>query len=349
MRISVLLPNWVGDLVMATPALRTLREHLPDARIVGVAKPYLIPLLNGTSWLDTILPWDRSRGRLTKTIQVARQLRHERLDEIFLLGTGFQQAVIGRLSGAKRIAGYARSLRSWLLTDPIQPLHHGRRSTPVSGVDDYLHLIDQFGYTAQSRHVELTTTPADEQAADEIFSRLKLPDPSRIMLLNSSDVFQGAKLWPAEYCISLALRAVEEFGLTTIVMCGPHEREMAAAIENGASHPQVRSMAQEDVSFGVTKAIIRRSRLMVTTDSGPRHVASALGTPTVVLFGPIDPRWSRNYQRETIELRVDLECSPCSSRKCPLGHNRCMRDLTVDRVLQAVAQTLERPAQRRAA
>jgi heptosyltransferase-2 len=157
-----------------------------------------------------------------------------------------------------------------------------------------------------------------------------------VLLLNAGGAYGQAKHWPAEYCVSLALRAADEFGLTTLVLCGPQEREEAAAIENAARHPQVRSLAREDVSFGTTKAIIRRSRLLVSTDSGPRHLAAALGTPTVVLFGPIDPRWSRNYQRQTIELHVPLDCAPCGQRICPLGHHRCMRDLTVDQVLRAV-------------
>jgi heptosyltransferase-2 len=169
------------------------------------------------------------------------------------------------------------------------------------------------------------------------------------MLLNAGGAYGQAKHWPAEYCVSLALRAAQEFDLTTLVLCGPQEREAAAAIQHAANHPQVRSLAREDVSFGTTKAVIRRSRLLVTTDSGPRHLASALGTPVVALFGPIDPRWSRNYQRQCIELRIALDCAPCGRRICPLGHHKCMRDLTVDRVLAAVGQMLAASTTTRAA
>src|SRR5262249_22505518 len=152
------------------------------------------------------------------------------------------------------------------------------------------------GFAADSRQLELATTPANESAADGVWKRLALPPGDRVMLLNTGGAYGEAKHWPAEYCVSLALRAADEFGLTTLVLCGPQEREAAAAIENAARHPHVRSLAQDDVSFGTTKAIIRRSRLLVTTDSGPRHIGSALGTPTIVLFGSMDPRWSRNYQ-----------------------------------------------------
>ncbi len=342
-RIGVVLPNWVGDVAMATPALRTLRKHLPDARIVGLAKPYLISLLEGTPWLDGIIPWEhKGPGRIGRSFDTIRRLRSEELDKLVLFRASLSAGLLARLSAAKQTIGYARHGLGWLVSNPVPPLHHGRRSQPVSAVDDYLHLIKQsFGFAATNKQLELATTPANEAAADGLWKRLKLPPGEQVMLLNTGGAFGDAKHWPAEYSVSLALRAADEFGLTTLVLCGPRERTAAAAIETSANHPRVKSLAHEDVSFGTTKAIIRRSRLLITTDSGPRHIASALNTPTVVLFGPIDPRWSRNYQRQTIELTVPLECAPCGQRTCPLGHHRCMRDLTVDQVLKAVERTLE--------
>jgi heptosyltransferase II len=337
----MLLPNWVGDVAMATPTLRTLRQHLPGARIIGIARPYLIPLLEGTPWLDSLLPWEhKGRGRMGRTLRVIRQLHRERLDVLILLRASLSAGILARLSHATYTIGYARRGVGWLLTHPMQPLDHVHDNAPVSAVDAYLNLLTPLGLDAQSRELELAATPANETAADGVWQRLSLPPGDRVMLLSAGGAYGHAKHWPAEHCVSLALRAANEFGLTTLVLCGPQERATAAAVELAAGHPQVRSLANEDVSFGTTKAIIRRSRLMVTTDSGPRHIASSLGTPTVVLFGPIDPRASRNYQRESIELSLPLDCAPCGQRVCPLGHHRCMRDLTVDQVLAAVGRTL---------
>jgi heptosyltransferase-2 len=339
-RVGVLLPNWVGDVVMATPTLRTLRNNLPDARIIGIARPYLLSLLDGTPWLDAKLPWEhKGRGRFIRTWRLIQQLRAEQLDLLVLLRSSLSAGLLARLCGAKKNLGYARPGFGWLLTDPVA--RNFSASPPTSAVDDYLDLIKQLGFTADSHPLELATTAANESAADGIWKRLALPPPDRVMVLSTGGAFGEAKHWPTEYCVSLALRAADEFGLTTLVICGPQERDHAAAIETAANHPHVRSLAREDVSFGTTKAIIRRSRLMVTTDSGPRHIASALSTPTIVLFGPIDPSASRNYQPDSIELTVPLDCRPCGHRTCPLAHHRCMRDLTVDQVLAAVAKMLE--------
>jgi heptosyltransferase II len=350
MNIAVMLPNWVGDLAMATPTLRALRERYPDARIVGIARHYLLPLLEGTDWLDHVYPWKHhGKGAIGHTWRLVRQLRAEQLDAMLLLRASLYAAAVGRLSGARRVVGYARNARRLLLTDPIAPLHYGRGSEPVSAVDDFLHLASHLGCRIDRRELELAATADDETAADGVWRRLGLPDGRRLMLLNSGGAYGAAKHWPVEHCAELARRAADELGLATLVLCGPAERDEAAAIARAAAHPLVRSMAGDDLSFGTTKAIIRRARLLVTTDSGPRHLAAAMGTPTVVLFGPIDPRWSRNYQADSIELRVPLECSPCGRRVCPLGHQRCMRDLSAGTVLASVRQMLQRTEQRAAA
>lgn len=340
-RVGVLLPNWVGDCVMATPALRALRNGLPQAHLTAIARPYLLPLLAGNPWLDATIAWEhKGRRRFSHSFAAVRQLRREKLDLLILLRASLSAGLFARLSGAKRVVAHGRGGLQWLFRGTVPPLHSGPKPAPVSAVDDYLHLLQHLGLAIPSRHLELATTPADEAAADAVWKRLNLAPANRVLLLNAGGAYGEAKHWPAEYCVSLALRAAREFDLTTLVLCGPAEREGAAEIENAARHPLVRSLAKEDVSFGTTKAIIRRSRLLVTTDSGPRHIASAFETPTVVLFGPIDPRWSRNYQRRTVELSVPLDCAPCGERVCPLGHHRCMRDLTVDRVLAAVHSLL---------
>jgi heptosyltransferase-2 len=138
----------------------------------------------------------------------------------------------------------------------------------------------------------------------------------------------------------LSRRIAAELALTVLVLCGPAERNEATQIVREADHPLVKTVAAEDVSFGVTKAIIRRARMLVSTDSGPRHLASALGTPTITLFGPIDPRWSRNYQADAMELMLPLDCSPCGKKVCPLGHYRCMKDLGAAMVFDAVTKML---------
>jgi len=158
--------------------------------------------------------------------------------------------------------------------------------------------------------------------------------------LNSSGAYGGSKLWPVEYFGELARRIVAELGLDVLVMCGPKERDIAREVVRLAGVPRVVSMADQPMDFGTAKACLRRCRLMVSTDSGPRHVAAALGLPVVTMFGPMLPIWSENPTQRAINLVLDLDCIGCHKRVCPLGHHRCMRDLTVDRVFAAAKELL---------
>jgi heptosyltransferase-2 len=343
MKIAVMLPNWVGDLAMATPTLRALRQHFPTAKIVGICRPYLAGVLAGTYWLDELLCWDhRDRWAVAKAFGFWSSVRQRRLDLMILLRNTFTSALAARLSGARRIAGYARPGRTCLLTDVLQPPRDGRQLKPISAVDYYLQLAYLLGCPAQPRQLELATLPDDEAAADRVWNDLHLPSRD-VVMLNTGGAYGSTKRWPIEHAAALARRIAEQLRHAVLVNCGPAEREEARQTVELARHPLVKSLAglsPKELSFGLTKACLKRARLVVTTDSGPRHLASALGTPTVALFGPIDPVWSENYEIGAVHLRLPLDCAPCGKKVCPLGHHRCMRDLTADVVFGAVSKRL---------
>jgi heptosyltransferase-2 len=340
-KIGVLLPNWVGDVVMATPTLRALRRQFPAAQITAIARPHLLPLLEGSDFVTRSLAWEHhGRGWIGRTWQLASELRRERPSAVLVLRNSGFAAAIARASGALQVIGYARRASRLFLTTALSPPIKNGRYAPISAVDYYLKLAEALGCETANPRLELAATDADEAAADAIWDRLNLPDPREVVLLNVGGAYGSAKHWPREHAIELARQLARDMRLTVVVLCGPGERAAAAELAAAADQRRVLSLAQEDVSFGPTKALIRRARLLVTTDSGPRHIAAALGTPTITLFGPIDPRWSENYQPGAIQLRLPLACSPCGRRTCPLGHHECMRGLSPDMVLRAVEQLL---------
>jgi heptosyltransferase II len=169
-----------------------------------------------------------------------------------------------------------------------------------------------------------------------VFGRLGLRGDGRVVALNSSGAFGGSKLWPVEYFAELARRIVVELDHDVLVTCGPKERDIARRIVELSAGGRVFSMADQPMDLGTAKACIRRCRLMVSTDSGPRHVAAAFGLPLVTMFGPMLPVWSENPTQRAVNLVLDLDCIGCHKRVCPLGHHRCMRDLTVEMVFAAV-------------
>jgi heptosyltransferase-2 len=207
-------------------------------------------------------------------------------------------------------------------------------------VQSYLALAEAAGCPPEPPRLELATTADEESQADAAWQALGLRSDGRVIALNSSGAYGAAKLWPVEHFAALARQIAENDDHDVLVVCGPQERDIGRAIAVAAAHPRVVSLADQPLGLGLTKACLRRCRLTVSSDSGPRHVAAAFGRPVVTLLGPTTPIWIENPLVRAVNLQLPLDCAGCYARKCPLGHHRCMRDLTPEMVHAAVAQLL---------
>src|SRR5579871_1746 len=193
MSIAVFLPNWVGDAVMATPALRALRNHFADERLIGVMKPYVADVFAGGDWFDEIVPAN-SGAWSQGVLAVAWKLRLRRVELAVLFSNTFRSALMAKLSGCRRRIGYARYGRSFLLTDALQPLRDelGRRM-PSPVLDAYNLLAERAGCPQPTRLMELFTTCADERAADQVWQRAELESFPEVICLNPGAAFGAAK------------------------------------------------------------------------------------------------------------------------------------------------------------
>ncbi len=343
MKIAVFLPSWLGDFVMATPMLRAIRRHFgPQARIVGIMRPYLAEVLGGTDWLDEQWHFNpRADQPKHRHRAIIYRMRHVQFDMAVLAPNSLRAAIIAWLGGTTQRIGYARYGRGPLLTRKLDsPRAHGRM-VDYPMVDYYLKLASAAGCPPEPPRLELATLPEDERSADTIWRNLDLRTDGRVIALNSSGAYGSAKLWPAAYFAELAQRIVDRLDHDVLITCGPKERDVAREIVQLADRPRVFSMADQPLGLGTAKACIRRTRLMVSSDSGPRHVAAAFGKPVITLYGPMLPIWSENPTVHAVNLLLDLECIGCQNRVCPLGHHRCMRGITVDMVFAEVIKLAE--------
>jgi heptosyltransferase-2 len=343
MNIAIFLPNWLGDLAMATPMLRAIRRRFgAEARIVGIMRPYLAEVLGGTDWLDEQWYFNpRSDQPKQGHRAVIARMREQQFDMAILAPNSLRAAVMAWLGKAKERIGYARYGRGPLLTRKLEsPRAHGRM-VDYPMVDYYLKLAMAAGCPGESPRLELATEPDDEYSADLVWRTLGLRTDGRVIVLNSSGAYGAAKLWPTEYFGELAQRIVDRLDHDVLITCGPKERDIAREIVQLADRPRVFSMADQPLGIGTAKACIRRSRLMVSSDSGPRHVAAALGKPVITMYGPMLPIWSENPTVQAVNLILDLDCVGCQNRVCPLGHHRCMRGISVDMVFAEVAKLAE--------
>ena len=309
--------------------------------MIGIQRPYVAEVLAGTRLVDEQWFYNpRATDPKLQTKALLQRLRAAELDIVVLLTNSLRTGLLAWAGGAKQRIGYARYGRGPLLTHKLYAPRRGCAYLPTPAIDSYLQIAYAAGCPWESPRLSLSTLPRDEAAADAVWKKLRLPPGEQVVVFNSGGAFGAAKHWPVAHFVTLARRIVER-GLAVLVNCGPAERDIARDIVRGAAHPRVVSLAEETVPIGLTKAVIRRSRLLVTTDSGPRFFGVAFELPVVTLFGPMHRDWSRTHYQHEITLAEDVPCGPCMQRICPLGHHRCMQDLSPNLVYAAVARLLE--------
>lgn len=346
MRVALFLPNWIGDAVMATPAIRAIHSRFGrDAELIGVMQPTVAKVLAGLDWFDeTILFQPRSSDRTRRMPAVIAQLRANPCDWHVLFPNSLRAGLMSWAGRGVRRVGFAGSGRRWLLTHAIDPPPDQRDR---SALDVYLDLAATTGADVSDRRMQLAVREEDHREVDELWGRLGLRADERVVVLNNGGAFGPSKLWPADYVAKLGRMLANE-GRQVVIVCGPDEAEIAEETAAAADSPGVHVASRPVLSLGGLKAIFGRASAVVTTDTGPRHIATARGAAAVVLFGPLPASISENHAATERRLQLDLECAPCRSKVCPLGHHQCMRDLTPERVLREVHALLEETAPQRA-
>lgn len=306
-RILVVMPSWVGDVVMATPALRVLREGKPDAHITALLRPGLAELLEGSALVDATEVGD-ARGVLGP-LKTGRMIRKRRYHAALLLTNSFSTAAAAWIGNATRRFGYDRDGRGVLLTDPLGAPRQKRRWQVVPAVRYYAHaagamlggpreltflpptlLTHAPLGCAEGRRLELGVTSVQESRGRAVLDRGGVATGEAYAILNPGGN-NPAKRWPIERFAALADHLAESHGLRVLLNGSPGERDLIDQIAQQCQAPPVR-LPNLGLTLGSLKAVIRGARLMVTNDTGPRHIAAAFGVPLVSLFGPTDPRWT---------------------------------------------------------
>lgn len=327
---------------MATPTLRALRYGFPNAELIGVMRPVIKELVAGTTLLDDQVLFDKKRR-----LGLIGAMRAAKLDSVILLTNSLWTATVTRLAGVKRLVGYNRDARGWLLTDkiPVPPSINSKGKAPsTSAIDYYLQLAQQIGCDISDRRSELVVTPAESRLADTLWNLSRFDTARPTIVINSNSATDFSRLWPADKVRALATQLAIEYYFQVLLHCGPAEREMANRLATEVDHPLVVSMGRaNDLPIGLTKAVLARAAAVISTDSGPRHIAVALNRPVVSLFGPTDSSGTRTYNLPETKLSIDLPCRPCYAKSCPLKHGQCMQGILVQSVVHALQRSLKLP------
>jgi heptosyltransferase-2 len=330
--ILVRCPNWVGDLIMATPVFECLRANCPKARIIALTRAYNAKIIEDASWVDQVIACDdKSFAGIKAT---ARAIREAEVDAALLLPNSIRSYLPVRLAGVRDIFGYRRGIRSALVKGPV-PEKDGRDYLPMPMVDYYLDLCRWLGLTAPDNPGPSLCVPDDLQhQADRLLESYGISADEMLIGLNPGAKFGSSKCWPPEYFAELADRLEAEWDCRLLLFVGPGEDQIAEQIM-AATRSKLINTGPDRVDLALLKPMIRRCELLITNDTGPRHYATAFDLPVVVIMGPTDPRYTASNLEKTIVLRKELDCSPCHKKECSEGHE-CMREIRPEEVLEAV-------------
>jgi heptosyltransferase-2 len=313
-RLLIVAPNWIGDALMAQPLLARLRERQPQARIDVLAPAWVAPVMRRMPEVAGVIESSFEHGRLAlrERWRLGRTLKALGYDQAIVLPNTWKSALTPFFADIGIRSGYVGESRYGLLN-----LLHRKQPGREPMASHYARLAQEPGADLKLPLPE-PRLQADEQATQRARERFGLP--ARYAALCPGAEYGPAKRWP--HFKELA----ERLALPAVLLGSAKEREQCAAIKG-------RNLAGE-TTLDEAIDLLAGAQYVVTNDSGLMHVAAALGRPQVALFGSSSPQHTPPLSGKARVLWLGIECSPCYARECPLGHFRCMRDLSVDRVLE---------------
>jgi len=333
-RVVVRGTNWVGDAVMTVPALRELRRLLPDAHITLVSRPGTADVFLDADFIDEVLVYDRTG--LGSAWTQASEWRRRRFDLALLFQNAFEAAAIAFLARVPRRMGYDADRRGKLLT----------RAIPLPAWKDerheifyYLNLVAELermlsgaslveSVESKQPQFALAVSAERQQQARELLREHGLRTDAPLVLLCPGSINSRAKRWPAERYAAVADHFAKT-GASVALIGSPAEMEVSKEVSLHTINKPI--VLTGKTSVAEAAAIVSVADVLITNDTGPAHIGSAVGTPTLVIFGPTNPLTTRPFAPNAEIIRQKPDCAPCMLRDCPIDH-RCMTAISPEEV-----------------
>ena len=333
--ILVRATNWVGDAVMSLPALRALRQRYPQAHIAILAKPWVADLYRREHVCDELIPY--TAKTVSEKWTAARALRPLNFDTAILLQNAFEAGAIAYLAGIPQRIGYARDGRGFLLTRAIPVPQRGE--VPRHERFYYLELLRRAGILdslPESGSIRLESAPMARAAGLERFRQLGLGDV--VVGISPGAAYGTAKRWLPERFAEAASQLANELGASVAIFGSKDEHDLCAFVAASIAAPVQNFAGQTTLAEFIDLAAA--CRVYLTNDSGAMHIASALGVPTVAVFGATDDQTTGPTGPLARVVREVVECSPCLKRECPIDH-RCMTRVSAAQVAASALELLK--------
>ena len=319
-RILIVAPSWVGDAILSEPLVAVLREPLEEPIVDVLAPPWCAPIYQRMRGIRHVI--DNTLGHrelgIGKRRLLAASLREHAYTRVFVLPNSFKSAIVPWVARIPHRTGYVGEARGLLLTDT-------RRLDRKA----YPRLVDRFVALAAKPGELLPTTSApvlvpNAGNAAEAIRALGLATRRPVAILCPGAEYGPAKRWPTEHFAALARRLIDS-GYAVWIIGSPNDQ--LAADPLAAMVPEIRNACGR-TDLGTAIDLLAGASVVVSNDSGLMHAAAAVGVPLVALFGSSSPEYTPPLSPLARVARIDIVCSPCFQRVCPLGHFKCMRELS---------------------
>ncbi len=341
--------NWVGDAVMTVPALRELRRLLPRAHVTLATRPWAQGIFDGADFIDDLLVIDEGGKPIRKFIRQVRQWRAGRFDLAVLLPNAMAPALVATAARVPFRLGYATQGRGEFLTHPLDaPAWRSSRHEVfyylniVAGLERALASATENDpqFDSEREPQFALAIPDERQSQARALLEGRGVDPSRTLVaFCPGSTNSRAKRWPAERFAALADRLIEEAGATVLLVGAREEIDVSREVVAAMRRKPV--VLTGETTLAETTAVLSIVNLLVTNDTGPAHLASALGRPVLVIFGPTNPLTTRPFAPSAEIVRRPPDCAPCMLRDCPIDH-RCMTAITSDEVFARAVRLIEK-------
>lgn len=340
MKILIVQTAFIGDLILTTPLIRAAKQIAPQTHISVLAIPQSSEILSGNPDIDELLLYDK-RGKdkgIFGFLRLLKALRKEQFDIALIPHRSFRSATLAYLSRISKRVGFDKSAGNLLLTEKAIYRHN------VHEVERNLDLLRSFGLDIVDKHPRIFLDEKSRMFAEEFLAEEGVNRSDTLVALAPGSIWP-TKRWISEGYAEISRSLILEDGVVVVLIGGPDDVRLCREIIEKAGE-RILSVAGK-ARLMESAAIIERCHLLVSNDSAPAHIASALGIPTVAIFGPTIPAFGfAPYGFEDLVVQKSLYCRPCGihgGSKCPEDHFRCMREITPDDVLRGVRGILTQP------
>ena len=327
-------PGAIGDLLHTLPALKAVRKKFPSAHVTVVVSPGLESLIQGTPVADRVQTFDKSEIKRSPKafINFASLIRNEHYDLFIDMQPSLRSLVLRWFSGARQVLVYRKRKMN----------EAGDRR--LHAVENFLETVRSLGYDVSADGIELPLTPETLRNSDRFLKERGFEDGRPLVALNCSvGAARPSRNWFPERFAALADRLIDDVGAQVVFVGGKEDRDVVRSVLADMKNKAI--SAAGELSLPDSVALLARCGCLVSADTGPMHLAAAVQTPVVGLFGSTDPRRTGPVGKGHQIIRKDLTCVPCEEKHCPYGTRACMAEITVDEVFKVVGGVLKKAAE----